>query len=415
MNRIERALEWRTDRRRNRSLCDLDLFPSAPAAPQPDPAIGQAAAANAEVAKDALAFNKQQYEDMKPRIAEYDQFMRDIAKTQIDTQNKANAQSDDYLNYMKTVFRPLEQKLAQDATDFNTDARRNELATQAGADVEQQAGLVDAQARRDAARYGVNPSDGAFSEGLASSNLNRTAMKVGAMNSARTQARAEGRAFQMDVAGLGRNLPGAGATSSQLAIQAGNSAGQNAGAPLAAENTQTQLMNSGYGTAVGANQSAGNLYSGLYQGQLGAWSAQTQANNQAMAGLGQGLGTLAGVGIMKYSSEDLKEDKTAVSDEAVLEGLKRMPSVESWKYKDGVEDSGEHIGPYAQDVNKQFGDQAAPGGQMIDLVSMNGLAIAGVKALAKKVERLEKAEASGLTPKMARNKARNTEPTRRSA
>jgi len=38
--------------------------------PSPDPAIGRAAEANAEIRREALQFSKQQYEDSKPRLGD---------------------------------------------------------------------------------------------------------------------------------------------------------------------------------------------------------------------------------------------------------------------------------------------------------------------------------------------------------
>ena len=68
--------------------------------------------------------------------------------------------------------------------------------------------------------------------------------------------------------------------------------------------------------------------------------------------------------------------------------MKDLP-VESWKYKKGVADEGEHVGAYAEDVQKSFGDKAAPGGKAIDMISMHGITLSAVKGLSKQVEKLE--------------------------
>lgn len=64
----------------------------------------------------------------------------------------------------------------------------------------------------------------------------------------------------------------------------------------------------------------------------------------------------------------------------VLNKLSKLPSY-SWNYKEGEGDGGAHIGPMAQDTYKLFGDKAAPGGKSIDLVTLNGLTMQGVKEL----------------------------------
>ena len=58
-------------------------------------------------------------------------------------------------------------------------------------------------------------------------------------------------------------------------------------------------------------------------------------------------------------------------------------------------DGGEHVGPYAEDMQAQFGDQVAPGGIGLDMVSVSGQHHAAIRALAKKVDRLERRPAGG--------------------
>ena len=105
----------------------------------------------------------------------------------------------------------------------------------------------------------------------------------------------------------------------------------------------------------------------------------------------EGLGALAGgaAKLWAVSSKKLKTDKKPVDGKKVTEGLQRIP-VDAWKYKKGVADGGKHVGPYAEDVQREFGDKAAPGGKKIDLVSMNGIALAVGKSNADRLERIER-------------------------
>lgn len=289
MNRIERKWQQRIEGRRRRGVC----FMGGGDTPPPDPRMGAAAEQNAEVGREALAFNRQVYEENKPRQAAMDALSNQVIEQYMATQEKSSAQADDYMSYMKTTFRPLEQSLADEAKNFDTDAKREELAARAGADVEQAAGAADANARRDAARFGINPSDAAFSESMAGSSLNKAAMKSGTMTNARVAARAEGRAMKFDAAGLGRGLPGAGATSTQLAMQAGSGALGAAQAPMASNNASAGLMNQGFATSVGATGSAANIYSGIYQGQLQGQATEQSGNNATMGMIGAGVGAAA--------------------------------------------------------------------------------------------------------------------------
>ena len=57
---------------------------------------------------------------------------------------------------------------------------------------------------------------------------------------------------------------------------------------------------------------------------------------------------------------------------------------------DSFSDGGKHVGPYAEDVQREFGDKAAPGGKKIDLISMNGIALAVGKHNANRLDRIER-------------------------
>ncbi|TAK84200.1 MAG: tail fiber domain-containing protein [Betaproteobacteria bacterium] len=388
---------------------NLDLFDS-PSPPSPDPAIGEAARTNAEIGLKALDFQRQVYEEGRPRQAKLDELGGRLVDSQIGLSDLATGQAKDYFGYAKSTFRPVETGLAADAMSFDTEGRRAEIAGRAAADVEQQAGLADAGLRRQAAAVGINPADAAFADTLASASLNKTAAKVGAMNNATIQARNEGRAFKFDVAGLGRNLPAAGATSAQTAIAGGNAALNAATAPAANARADAATSAGLFGSAVGANNAAGNLMLGQFGAQMGAYNAQQQADSSLFGGLGSLAGTLGTAYLLRPSSKDVKQDKTPVKADLILEGLEEIP-VEAWRYKKGVADGGatKHIGPYAEDVQEQFGDAAAPDGEGLDMVTMNGIALAGIQALAKKVRRLERD--AGLEMMRPRN-ARDTEPRR---
>lgn len=90
------------------------------------------------------------------------------------------------------------------------------------------------------------------------------------------------------------------------------------------------------------------------------------------------------------------KSRFAVSDVNVKENIKtpkgsfldkiRNTGVFSWMYKDGEGDENKHLGPMAQDVKKNMGEEAAPGGKKIDLVNLNGINMAATQELANKVD-----------------------------
>jgi hypothetical protein len=365
------------------------LLGGAPEAPE---GMGMSAADAAALGHESLDFQKKVYEEQKTRQTGLDELTKNVVKNYLDTQTKESGRSDEYYNYMMNTFRPVEQSLVGEANSFDTEAKRAELAGKAGADVEQTAAASDEAARRDAARFGINPSDAAFSEGLAGSALNKTIMKVGAMNQARQQARAEGRAFKFDVTNLGRGLPQAAASSTQLATQS-NAGAMGAGVvPSANARANAGTVNAGYGTAIGGQGVAGNIYSNLYSGNL---RGQQQSFDQMTNLIGSGL-ALAGI-----SSRKTKHRVGRVADGEVVKAIRTMP-VDRWRYKPGaglaahkrasegkatiVPDAAEHVGPYAEDFQKRFG---VGDGKTINVIDAIGVTFAAMKGLAKEVDKLK--------------------------
>ena len=111
--------------------------------------------------------------------------------------------------------------------------------------------------------------------------------------------------------------------------------------------------------------------------QQNAFNQQVGQQNALMGGL-FGLGSAA----ILASDPDIKTDKSDISEGEVLKKVKSMP-VESWRYKG---DQTRRVGPYADDFSERFGGSD----KGIDPVTAFGVSFAAIKALADKVDRLEK-------------------------
>lgn len=353
------------------------------APPGADPAIGESAKANAKVAADTLEFNKQVYAEGRPRQQMIDDLTGKVVNSQLKSQDQSNALAEDYANYMKGTFRPVEKSLVDEASK-DTASEAELAASEAGAGVSQQFGAARQNKAREMAAMGINPNSGRWNSVTQESMDAEAAVKADAMNKARVAGRSLSWAKRMDAAGLGRNLPSNQATSAGLALTAGNSAVSNVAAGGINARADAGQMNSGFSGTVNANNSAGNLYLGQYDAQLKGYAAQQAAD----AAKWQGVGTAAGMMYAK-SSKKLKTDKQPIEDAEILKEVKTLP-VEKWKYKEGEGDGGEHVGPYAEDVQKKFGDRAAPGGKMVDIISMMGINLAATKALGKQVDKIER-------------------------
>lgn len=342
-----------------------------------------AALANAELSREAYDYYKKVYEDQAPMREKAQDTALKVADAQLASMEQQTALAADYNNYNKTTYRPLEQQIVKEATEYDTQERRDAAAGTAVADVGMQATLARQSQQRGQQRMGVNPNSGAALSMENAMSLGEASAKAAAGKQARDQVETVGRAMKMDAASLGRGLASNQATAASTAIQAGNSATTNAGVPLQQSSSSAQLMGQGFNTAISANNSAGQLY-----GQ----AAQIQSQDSGMWGaLGGVAGSfLGGSGFATMvSDENKKENVEPVTDEQALEAVKETP-VSTWKYKEGEGDGGAHIGPMAQQVKKKMGEKVAPGGKVIDLINANGVTMAGLAALARKVDKLTK-------------------------
>lgn len=131
------------------------------------------------------------------------------------------------------------------------------------------------------------------------------------MNQGREQAKQLSWAERMDAAGLGRGLPGNQATSTGLALNAGNSAMGNAGAPLGLQMQMNQGYRQGVGTGLQGLQGSGQLMADVYRTRMQGWSAQQNQSDPFAQIAGMSLGGWASGGF-SLSDRRLKKDVVLV-------------------------------------------------------------------------------------------------------
>lgn len=271
---------------------------SNPAPPDYTPlanASKEAARIMASLGREQLAFAKQQYNEVSP-------FLREIADAQMAAQDQQVAQAQDYYDYQRDTFRPVEQGIVDSATEYNSEAGRERLASQAAAD----AGLAFNTTRqaneRAMASQGVNPNSGRFAGINSASGLAQSANRAAAMTNARTQADQLGHARALDAAGLGRNLPGASSAAYSGAANSGAIAGD---ARQSAGQNYAQNFAAGAST-IGAGQDM------RLQGLGNVLNAQTtyaiNDNNSFLGDLGGIAGGAAGIMKAWPSDRRLKEN-----------------------------------------------------------------------------------------------------------
>lgn len=265
-------------------------------------ASAEAARIQAGLGREQLAFAREQYDRSAP-------ILENIANQQIAAQDEQMSQARDYYDYQKSVYRPLERSIVADAQQFNTEAYRNQVASQAAADAGVAFGLSQQQNQRAMASMGVNPNSGRFAGMQNATGLQQAALRANAMTGARRQAEQMGYARQLDAAGLGRGLAGASIAAYGGANQAGSMAGGNA---------QSAGLNYMRGMNMGANTIAGGQKMQL-SGLSSVLNSQTQtyinSNDSFLADAGAFMGGAASLAkqggfaaIMGGSDRRIKEN-----------------------------------------------------------------------------------------------------------
>lgn len=357
-------------------------------APSPDPQIGQAALRNAQLGQDAFEFYKQEYINAKPAQEKLNALSAEVQQQLLESGKINNQIAADYQQYQEEVFRPLEKSIVENANNYDTAGRREQEAALGLADVTQTFDSQREKTNRNNERMGINPNSGNAQAVNAQLDVAEAVAGANAMNKGRKNAETMGNAMKLDAASLGRGLASNQATSQQIANNSATSAVNTGLSVMQNDRAQTGVMGSGYSTAMQGNNSAANILTNQYQAESQAYRQQQANNAQGWAG----LGTLAGVGLMAFpSDENLKKDITPYSDDDALNGIQKI-EISKWKY-DGEKfpgaDEQTHIGAMAQDMNKNLGAEVSDG-KKVDIISAIGLNMAATKALANKIDDIVK-------------------------
>jgi hypothetical protein len=281
--------------------------------------------------REQLEFSRQQYAELKP-LAER------VFGSQIAAQEQQMRQGQEYYDYLKNTFQPIERGLAREAESFNTEAYRERMAQQAAADAAQAFQGAQGVTFREAARRGVNPASGAFGAAQRSTGLALAAAQAGGMNKARQQAEQTGWARRLDVVGLGRGLSGASTAAYGGATSAGT-AGMNTA--MAPGNQYMQGMGQ-----------AGQTYGNILSSQTSAYNAGLSQPDPFGSIVGMGLGAYAGGfgGAMgKAAGSDRRMKKNI---ELVGRDERTMLPLYEFEYING--DGRRFLGVMADEVEQRF-------------------------------------------------------------
>jgi hypothetical protein len=261
-------------------------------------ATKEVAEIQATTAREYLDFQKQQYADLKPLAEQISKAQLNVMDKQMALADSNEARASEYSAYEKETYRPLEKSLVEDANNYDTEAKREELARRGMADVADAYENQRRQALDTLARYGVNPNSNRFAAINAQLSQSQAADTAGVANNARTNAEQLGYARKLDAASLGRNLASNASTAYGIATSAGNSAVNSGNSSLSTASAPGTALGNAYGSFSTQMGNAGSSYtnSGNLYGQGYRIAASERAdNNSALSSLA-GMGIKAGIG-----------------------------------------------------------------------------------------------------------------------
>jgi len=270
-------------------------------------ASAQANAANAQaeqaarLGREQFDWYKGEYERTRPQREQEASRASQIADAQFSSMLRANRRADELDSRNKLVYQPLEDRIISDAQNFDTEAKREELAGQAMAGTQQAFDNAQGQQMRGLVASGVNPNSGAALALRQQGTLQKALGLAAAGNQARTQARAEGYARKMDASRFGQSNVGQQAGMMSLSSGMGTSAVGSGMAGLNATYSGSNLMGQGFGAAMQGmgmgNQS--RQLGGQFQNAANEWQSQQDDAIGSMLG---GVGTATKKGVDLWNS-----------------------------------------------------------------------------------------------------------------
>lgn len=348
--------------------------------------VNAAAVKNADISQQELDWFKQLVADTAPDRAAATQRANQVSDAQLEAMKFATDEAKRQSQRNQSTFEPLENQIVTGAQNYDTPARRHQAAAQATADVERAFGSSQGALQRSLGRAGISVSSPRSIALMNDAALEKAKALAGATSGAVNNVEQQGYARQMDAAALGRGIASNQATQQQIAGQSGGASVGASNAALGAATSAAPLMAQGFGGALAGNTAAGNLY-----GQ--AASLTNQARGQDLNFMGDIFG-----GFMRSDKKIKKNTGKKADGDKALAQINDTPVEEGWQYdpaKGGPDDGGQaHTGPMAQSVRKSMGERAAPGGKVIDPITVQGKVLAGMQALSKRVAKLEQRKAA---------------------
>ena len=272
-------------------LAGQRLYPKKDAA-APDPAIGQAALRQIDLAERQWAEYTKEGGDRE--------WLRGITNEALAIQRQTSDKAAEMSDYQLAQAQRRDNEYWNETVPYRgmVDDNIERLYSEAGiqnqvnnatADVNAAMSNAQAQAQRGLTRMGVNPNSGAYGNMANATSLQQATAMAAAANKTRTAAEQAGLASRFQSLGAKLGLAGLGATNAGLATSA-------LGTGLSAAGGMAGAAANNIGTN---NQTFGATMNGMAQGISGAtnlYSAQANAQAQANNASGEMFGAILGAG-----------------------------------------------------------------------------------------------------------------------
>lgn len=262
-------------------------------APPPDPRLVEAQLKSMGIQDSAIQEIMANARELMPIQKEQMRFGLDTSRTAWDQSQADRGYSLERRGELTT----LQDRMIGDANSFNTEAKGDQYAAQATADVGMQAELARQAQTRGLQRMGVNPSSGKMLAMQSQMGLSEAAAKAGASNKVREAARLEGYGLTDRASNALSGYPAMGMATT------GSGAGFGANG-LNIANQGLAGMNSGWGAAASTAGAMGSNATGMYGAQANYKNQQDQIAASSdpfntILGAAAGVGTSWALGGMK--------------------------------------------------------------------------------------------------------------------
>jgi hypothetical protein len=264
-------------------------------APDPDPLIGQAAKANAEIAKESLDFYKSVYQDQILPLMKADQETRaGLIEDMRATMKKQDARADEQQKIYTENYLPTEKRAIADAEGYDSDENVNRRMGIASANVNQQFSNAREQSARALSRYGLNPNSSAFARENAKLTNSQALSAAGAQTGAAFDTMDKGIALRAGVADRARGVTGTIGNFLNSTAATGGATGNVSAQGMGVASQGAGVMGQGFGYGIQGNQSAGNLALGDFSARMQGYQADQAATGALFQGIGMAGGAWMG-------------------------------------------------------------------------------------------------------------------------